>query len=151
MSRTRITPEDLGDATAELLALRFVAGGLDPRRVTELAVLREQLGTLDDETSHGPGRRLVEPWRRLLASSKALRARLEVEDPLERQLAWGQLQEFEALVDERIRLEERRPRWSSRTQWHIQRRELEGRIDGRLTWIIADVGRLARELAEAES
>jgi hypothetical protein len=151
LSATLVTVEDLGDATAELLALLFVARGLDPRRVSDLSALREQLGALDDENNPGPRRRQVDPWRRLLARSQALRARLGIEGPLERGLA-SQLLVFETLVVERIGLEERLPRWRPRrfaaTQWHVERRELEARIDDQLGRVIADVGALARWFVE---
>lgn len=148
---TLVTVEDLGDATAELLAFLFVARGLDPRRASDLSALGEQLGALDDETNPGPRRRQVDPWRRLLARSVVLKSRLGIEDPLERHLA-TQLLEFTTLVVERIGLEERLPRWRPRrfaaTQWHVERRELEARIDDQLERVVFGVGELARWFAE---
>jgi len=48
--------------------------------------------------------------------------------------------------------EKRLPRWRPRrfasTQWHVERRELEARIDDQLGRVIADVGALARWFVE---
>lgn len=153
---TRITVEELGGATAELLAFLFIARGLDTRGLSDLSVLRDRLGALDDEPVPGPRRRQVDPWHHVAACSQALRACLGTEHSQGRRLA-SQLGEFETIVVERIRLEERLPRWRPRrfasAQWHAERRELEARIDRQLEGVISGAGVLARWLAwrKAES
>jgi hypothetical protein len=146
----RITLEELADAATELLAFRFIAGGLDPQGTSDPSVLRERLAALDNETSAEPFPWQTGSWGLLLLRSEALGMQLGTERSQERRLA-APLAAFEAMVAERIQLEDRRPGRVAPPEWHVERRELEGRIDRQLKRVFYGIGVVARWLAWSEA